>query len=99
MSELFMSLLFPVRHFAFAPIACAIVAGLFTACTALPESSRRMRVGFAIIALMWWLFAWLESTMSVQTNIRVDLLLLGPILQIAAYTGIWMLFRWFNRVW
>ncbi len=37
--------------------------------------------------------------MSLQTNIRVDLIFLGPVLQFAAYAGIWMMFRWFNRVW
>lgn len=99
MSETFLTLLFPVRLFAFHPVACSILALIFSACTFLPESSLRMRAGFAVAALCWWAFAYLEYGVSVQTNIRTDLVFLGPIFQLAAYFGIWLLLRWINTKW
>ena len=99
MSEFLLTLLFPVRLFAFSPIACAVVAVLFTACIFLPLASRGMRTGFLFAAICWWHFAWLEKSTSTQTNIRVDLVFLGPIFQIAAYLGIGLLIRWWWKNW
>ena len=99
MSELLLTLLLPVRHFAFHPIPCAILASVFSACMFLPESSRRMRAGFLVSALCWWAFTYLEYGTSLQTNIRVDLVFLAPLFQIAAYFGIWLMFRWWSKNW
>jgi hypothetical protein len=99
MFELFLTLVFPVRLFAFHPVACAVVALIFSCCVFLPIASGRMRFGFLLSALSWWAFAYLEYGMSVQTNIRTDLLIFGPIFQVAAYFGIWLMFRWFNKNW
>jgi hypothetical protein len=77
-----------VSIFAFHPIRCAVVAALFTVALIAPGMSRRSRIVLGVVALGWWAFAILEWMTPVQANIRLDLVVLGPIFLMMAVLGL-----------
>ena len=70
----------PISLFAFNPFGCLVGAAVFgIAALALPLSSGR-RVFCVVTMFVWIAFALLEAKTPIQTNIRTDLVLFGPLI-------------------
>ncbi len=89
--------LWPLRVFAFNPVLCAIVAMAFTVPVFVPVYSSGSRLVLGLCAVVWWGFCLLEATTSSDSAIRVDLVLLGPFIVVAAVVGAWHLARGHRR--
>ena len=88
--EILLSILIaPITFFAFKPIACGVVASALSVPVFLRNFSVGDRLFIGFVALVWWFFTWTEARTIVQTNIRVDLLFLGPI-----YLGLGVIAGW-----
>lgn len=88
--EILLSILIaPISFFAFHPIACSGVAVALSVPVFLRNFSAGDRMFIGFVALAWWFFTWTEARISVQTNIRVDLVFLGPI-----YLGLALIAGW-----
>jgi hypothetical protein len=85
MSEILTS---AIAAFAFHPIRCAIVAAMLTVPVLVPEWPTPIKVVIGLAALSWWAFCWLEATTPPRSNIRVDLIILGPYFLGIALVGI-----------
>lgn len=59
---------------------CMLIASLCTAALLSKRATITDKVLFGITALGWWGLTYIQATTSVQTNIRIDLVLFGPIL-------------------
>jgi ankyrin repeat protein len=77
--EALLAVLAPLSYFAFNPIACGAMAAVFAAATFLLNVPLAKRALFGITALVWAGLTALEATTSIQTNIRVDLLIFLPL--------------------
>ena len=92
--EIPLSILFaPIRLFAFNPVACGVVAAALSVPVLLRNFSLSDRMFIGCVALVWWFFAWTEARTNVQTNIRIDLLLQGPIYLALALIAGWRIVR------
>jgi hypothetical protein len=96
--EFLLKLVFaPIAFFAFKPVACGIVATIFTLALLLRGATFGQRTSFALAAVAWWFFCYLEYGTSIQTNIRTELVLLGPIFLILAVVAVVSFVRWMDR--
>jgi hypothetical protein len=59
---------------------CTLIASLCTAALFSKRATIADKVLFGITALGWWGMVYLQATTGAQTNIRIDLVLFGPIL-------------------
>jgi hypothetical protein len=92
--EILLSILIaPITFFAFKPIACGLVASALSVPVFLRNFSVGDRLFIGFVALVWWFFTWTEARTSVQTNIRVDLLFLGPIYLGLGVIAVWRVFN------
>lgn len=90
--DLMQVVLWPIQFFAFNPMLCGLVAAAFTLAALVPNRSRGSRIVLAVVALLWWGFTGLETATPMQTNIRIDLVFLGPVFLGAAVVGLVYLF-------
>jgi hypothetical protein len=76
-----------IAIFAFHPLRCALIAGVFTSALFFRRYSRGAKFMLGGVAVAWWAFAILEAATPSQVNIRVDLVFLGPALLLFAVIG------------
>ncbi|MBK7898815.1 MAG: hypothetical protein KA603_02910 [Azonexus sp.] len=96
MPDLLTLFFWPLGVFAFNPLLCAILAGVFTVPVFVPIYSPSSRLALALCALPWWAFCLREASVDPQAP-RTDLVALGPLLLVTAVFGAWHLARGHRR--
>ena len=92
-------LLMPLKIFAFNPIAALIVSGIFTVGSLNKNYTSNSRLILGVSAFIWALYTGWEMYMlswrspTGNMAIRVDLVILGPVILLVAFFGFLTLFR------
>lgn len=93
MGFLFGLFLLPLQPFLHHPWATAAVAGVLSANAMRRGFSAAQRIPLGLAACAWWGFTYAEATVPVQANIRVDLVMFGPVYAWALIYGGYHLFK------